>query len=165
MSSSRTLSPLRLPPARTRPPRHVSRCRPPFLPERIPTLTTPYEIPARARAARGAWAEHLAEAVLVACGYATLDRRYRIPGGEIDLVVRRGADLVFVEVKARAADGAGEPECFLAEGQRRRVRRAALAWLAAHPQSGGPRLRFDVVAIVHHGPDGGVDIRHLPGAF
>ncbi|MBK9473145.1 MAG: YraN family protein [bacterium] len=122
-------------------------------------------MPARARAARGAWAEHLAEAVLVACGYATLDRRYRIPGGEIDLVVRRGAELVFVEVKARAADGAGEPECFLAEGQRRRVRRAALAWLAAHPQSGGPRLRFDVVAIVHHGPDGGVDIRHLPGAF
>jgi putative endonuclease len=146
-------------------PRHDSRTPRPFLPERNPTLTTPYEIPARARAARGAWAEHLAEAVLVACGYATLDRRYRIPGGEIDLVVRRGADLVFVEVKARAADGAGEPECFLAEGQRRRVRRAALAWLAAHPQSGGPRLRFDVVAIVHHGPDGGVDIRHLPGAF
>lgn len=145
--------------------RHISRTPRPFLPEWTPTLTTPYEIPARARAARGAWAEHLAEAVLVACGYATLDRRYRIPGGEIDLVVRRGADLVFVEVKARAADGAGEPECFLAEGQRRRVRRAALAWLAAHPQSGGPRLRFDVVAIVHHGPDGGVDIRHLPGAF
>lgn len=128
-------------------------------------MPAPERIAPRDRAARGAWAEHLAAAVLTACGYACLDRRFRIQGGEIDLVVRRGAVLAFVEVKARAAGGAAEPECFVGAGQRRRVRRAALAWLAAHPQPDGPELRFDVVAVTHHGQEGGVDVRHLPGAF
>lgn len=136
-----------------------------ILPESRPHLTTAPNTQQAAAATRGNWAEHLAAAVLTACGYACLDRRFRIPGGEIDLVARRGPDLVFVEVKARAAGGAGEPECFVSPGQRRRVRRAALAWLAAHPQPDAPRLRFDVVAVVHHGEEGGVDIRHLVGAF
>lgn len=135
-----------------------------ILPEPRPQLETAPN-PQQAAASRGNWAEHLAAAVLAACGYTCLDRRFRIPGGEIDLVARRGPDLVFVEVKARAAGGAGEPECFVSPGQRRRVRRAALAWLAAHPQPDAPRLRFDVVAVVHHGEEGGVDIRHLVGAF
>lgn len=128
-------------------------------------MPVPTRIAPRDRAARGAWAENLAAAVLTACGYACLDRRFRVPGGEIDLVVRRGDVLAFVEVKARAAGGAAEPECFVGSGQRRRVRRAALAWLAAHPQPDVPDLRFDVVAVTHHGQEGGVDVRHLPGAF
>lgn len=131
----------------------------------MPHRDTPPAPPAHARAARGAWAERLAEAVLLACGYECLDRRFRIGGGEIDLVARRGDVVAFVEVKARAAGGAAEPECFVSAGQRRRVRRASLAWLAAHPQAGAPRLRFDVVAVVLHGSGRGVDIRHLPGAF
>ena len=98
-------------------------------------------------------------------GYTILMRRYKTRLGEIDIVARRGNVLAFVEVKARAAAGAAEPECFVGAGQRRRVRRAALAWLAAHPQPDVPDLRFDVVAVTHHGDEGGVDVRHLPAAF
>ena len=98
-------------------------------------------------------------------GYTILMRRYKTRLGEIDIVARRGNVLAFVEVKARAAAGAAEPECFVGAGQRRRVRRAALAWLAAHPQPDVPDLRFDVVAVTHHGDEGGVDVRHLPDAF
>ncbi len=121
--------------------------------------------PARDNAGRGVWGESLAESVLVACGYTCVDRRFRIGGGEIDLVVRNGPVLAFVEVKTRGADGAARPECFIDAGQRRRVRRAAVAWLAAHPGQGAPQLRFDVVAITHHGAGAGVDIRHLAGVF
>lgn len=121
--------------------------------------------PAGDAAGRGAWGERLAESVLVACGYTCLDRRFRTGGGEIDLVVRSGPVLAFVEVKTRRADGAARPEFFIDAGKRRRVRRAAVAWLAAHPGQGAPELRFDVVAIVHHGTGGGVDIRHLAGVF
>jgi len=122
-------------------------------------------LPRNVAASRGAWGERLAEAVLLACGYTCLDRRFRVGGGEIDLVVRNCSVLAFVEVKTRRADGAAGPEHFIDAGQRRRVRRAAVAWLAAHPGQGGPRVRFDVVAIVHHGTGGGVDIRHLADVF
>ncbi len=113
----------------------------------------------------GHWGERLAEAVLAACGYTCLDRRWRAPRGELDLVARRGDALVFVEVKARREDGAGPPECFIDARKRHRVRQAARAWLAAHPEQRGARLRFDVVAIAHRGTVGGVDIRHLVDAF
>lgn len=114
---------------------------------------------------RGVWGEQLAEAVLLACGYACLDRRCRTGGGEIDLVVRRGPVLAFVEVKTRRADGVAPPEFFIDAAKRRRVRRAAAAWLAAHPGQNAPQVRFDAVAVVHHGTAGGVDIRHLTGVF
>ena len=129
------------------------------------------DAPGAGAAERGLWAERLAEAVLAAGGYACLDRRFRAPGGEIDLVVRRGRVLAFVEVKARRADGAGPPECFVDRAKRGRERRAAAAWLAERAAACGLRqdapeeLRFDVVAIEHHGPGGGLDIRHLVGVF
>jgi putative endonuclease len=116
-------------------------------------------------AGRGVWGEQLAEAVLLACGYTCEDRRFRTGGGEIDLVVRRGPVLAFVEVKTRRADGVAPPESFIDAGKRRRVRRAAVAWLAAHPGQGAPQVRFDVVAVVHHGVGAGVDIRHLTDVF
>ena len=51
---------------------------------------------------RGARAEWLALAFLVLKGWRPLARRWRAPGGEIDLVMARGRVVIFVEVKARA---------------------------------------------------------------
>ncbi len=53
----------------------------------------------------GADAERLALLLLILKGYWPLARRYRAPGGEIDLVVRRGRTIVAVEVKARSMLG------------------------------------------------------------
>ena len=50
----------------------------------------------------GVSAEGRAAVLLAAKGYRELARRWKSPVGEIDLVVRRGRTLVFVEVKARA---------------------------------------------------------------
>ncbi len=49
----------------------------------------------------GADAERLSLLLLILKGYWPLARRYRAPGGEIDLVMRRGRTIVAVEVKAR----------------------------------------------------------------
>jgi putative endonuclease len=77
--------------------------------------------------------------------YSVLARRYKTPMGEIDLIVRRGRTVVFVEVKHRP----GEAEALDAIGPRarRRIARAAELWLAAHPAAAGLDLRFDVVIV------------------
>lgn len=73
-------------------------------------------------------------------GWRVLARRWRCAAGEIDLIARRGRVLAFVEVKARAGEHAD-----VTPHQRRRIARAAEAFLAAHPELGRCRTRFDVV--------------------
>lgn len=112
---------------------------------------------------RGEWGEHVACVFLELCGYRCLDRRYRRPGGEIDLVMRRGALLVFVEVKTRSEDALAPPEAWLSASQTRRIRRLAGRWLHEHPGQAPGDIRFDVVAVEVASADGGAAIRHLPG--
>lgn len=91
------------------------------------------------------------------CGWRILARDVRTPAGEIDLIARRGTMLAFIEVKARSDAAATEP---LSAQQRRRIVRAAAAWLAAHPQFSSLRMRFDVMLVGRNRLS-----RHLPGAF
>ncbi|MFD2182644.1 YraN family protein [Rhodoplanes azumiensis] len=106
----------------------------------------------------GLSAESKAAAFLWAKGYRIIDRRYRTPVGEIDIVAQSKGTVVFVEVKARASlDAAAES---VSVRQRGRIVDAAKHWLAAHPQVGGLPLRFDVILIAPgHRP------QHLQGAF
>jgi putative endonuclease len=67
-------------------------------------------------------------------------------GYELDLVVRRGRVLVFVEVKSKAGTRYGDPLEMVTPVKIERLRRAAGAWLGAHPGLDGLRLRFDVAA-------------------
>ena len=55
---------------------------------------------------RGRRAEDLAAWWLRLKGWRILARRARVPGGEVDIVARRGATLAFIEVKARASEAA-----------------------------------------------------------
>jgi putative endonuclease len=80
-------------------------------------------------------------------GYRVLDRNVWIGGNELDLVVRRGRKLAFVEVKAKGGGRFGDPFEMVTEEKQRRLRRAAEAWLAAHPDASGLEARFDVVAV------------------
>ena len=80
-------------------------------------------------------------------GYRVLGANVRAGGYELDLIVRRGTRLVFVEVKERARDGFGGPVAAVDREKRRRVRRAAEAWLVAHPEHAAPNVALEVVAI------------------
>ena len=66
---------------------------------------------------------------------------------EIDLIVRRGRQLRFVEVKEKRGPAYGDPVDAVTPEKQRRVRRAAGTWLAARPELDGLIVGFDVVAV------------------
>ncbi|NUR76339.1 MAG: YraN family protein [Thermoleophilia bacterium] len=92
-------------------------------------------------------------------GYRVLDHNRWLGGAELDLVVRRGRVLAFVEVKSKSGDGFGDPFEMVDAGKIARIRRAAQLWLAAHPELAGLNVRFDVLA------ERARRIEHLPDAF
>ena len=79
-------------------------------------------------------------------GYRVLAANCWAGGYELDLVVRRGRSLVFVEVKSKAGSGFGDPLEMVTPVKVERLRRAAGAWLHSNPSLRGLRLRFDVAA-------------------
>lgn len=78
-----------------------------------------------------------------------LERNWRSKRGEIDLVVRQGRALVFVEVKRRASADQGAPVMQVRLGQQRRCLQAARHYLALHPpQEWITEIRYDLVGVL-----------------
>jgi putative endonuclease len=94
---------------------------------------------------RGHQAEWLAVLLLRLKGYHLLARRLRTPVGEIDLVVRRGRRLAFVEVKRRKSRD--EAAAAVTPHQQQRIRRAAAFWLARNGMKGVEDIGFDVILL------------------
>ncbi|MDQ1478466.1 MAG: putative endonuclease [Actinomycetota bacterium] len=84
------------------------------------------------------------------CGYSVLARNWRVREGEIDLVARRDATIVFCEVKTRRGQGFGSPAEAVTMRKQLRLRKLAIRWLADNP-SRADVLRFDVASVT---PDG-----------
>ena len=99
------------------------------------------------RRALGAAGEARAAAWYEARGYRVVARNWRCREGELDLVVRRGRTLVFVEVKARRTDRFGSPLEAVTWQKQQRLRRLALRYLEA-TGGGAGAMRFDVVSIL-----------------
>ena len=96
--------------------------------------------------------EERAVAHLTGAGYDILDRNWRCPQGEIDVVARIGEHLAIVEVKTRRSDSFGHPFEAVDARKRRRLWRLGCAWVAAHPSHArGLEMRIDAIGIV--GPD------------
>ena len=93
----------------------------------------------------GHFAEAAAAALLLATGFRLIARRYKTPLGEIDLIVKRGRLIAFVEVKARA----DRREALESVGRfsERRIVDAADLWLAKHPAAAGLDIRYDMVLV------------------
>jgi putative endonuclease len=98
-----------------------------------------------------------------AAAYEVLDRNWRCRDGELDLVVRRDATLVFCEVKTRASTRFGVPVEAVTATKRRRLRTLATRWLAEH-DARRRTLRF-AVASVTCTRDGELVVEVLEGAF
>jgi putative endonuclease len=80
-------------------------------------------------------------------GYRVLGTNVRAGRNELDLIVRRGRRVVFVEVKEKRGDGYGHPLEMVDDVKRERVRRAASAWLGANRQATGLLVAFEAVAV------------------
>lgn len=95
-------------------------------------------------------------------GYRVVARNVRLPEGELDLVVRRGTDLVFVEVKTRQQARTGRPA--EAVDRRKQLRIARMAERFCRQRGlAAERIRFDVIGIVWTGWR--FRIEHFPDAF
>ena len=93
---------------------------------------------------KGAVAEAIAEAYLTRRGLHVLERNWRIRGGELDLICRDGATLVFVEVRLRSGNDYGGAAESITPAKRRRLILAARHYLAGKAET---PCRFDAVLL------------------
>ncbi len=76
--------------------------------------------------------------------YQPLHHRYKSYVGEIDLIMKRGKQLVFIEVKARKY---GIHDGIVSDNQQQRITQAAELFVAKHQQYNGYDIRFDLVIV------------------
>ncbi|MES2984246.1 MAG: YraN family protein [Pseudomonadota bacterium] len=107
------------------------------------TLSTTQQRVRRHR--HGILGEYAALAYLTLKGYRFVAQRFKTPLGEVDLVMRRGDTLVFVEVKMRSR--IEDAAIAVHIKNQSRVSRAAQLFLAAHPAYASHQVRFDVVLV------------------
>ncbi len=102
--------------------------------------------------------EKAAEIFLKRNGYIIVERNFKTPFGEIDLIVKDNDILVFVEVKTRSSKKFGLPEDAITYKKRLHIVRSALFYLKKYGLI--DRLyRFDIVTVMPSG------IRHYKNAF
>ena len=111
--------------------------------------------------ALGRLGEARARHYLLSRGWAILACNYRFGRREVDLVVRRGDLVAFVEVKTRAGRGYGAPEDAVTRLKRREIEIVAQQYLVGH-RLDDVDVRFDVIAVTV-GRD--VRIEHIEDAW
>jgi putative endonuclease len=99
-----------------------------------------------ARIRTGKKGEDLAVVHLQQLGYRILERNYRCPLGEIDIVAKDKDTIVFVEVKSRRTEEFGDPELAVGKTKQRKMILVSLYYLAQKKDS-QVKARFDVVAV------------------
>jgi putative endonuclease len=113
----------------------------------------------RAKDAVGAYGERVAERFLLDAGLVVLERNWRCPFGEIDIVARDGDCLVVCEVKTRSSAVFGHPVEAVTAVKAARLRVLAVEWVktrGVRPR----RIRIDVVAVLRSA-QGPATVTHL----
>ncbi len=103
------------------------------------------------RTAQGTAAEELALHYLEARGLQLIMRNFRCRGGELDLILRDGEQVVFVEVRSRRSSQFGTPAESVTRNKQQKLLRAAALYLQR--QRLDLPCRFDVVAILQTAPE------------
>lgn len=85
------------------------------------------------RQSLGRLGESLAAAFLKNKGYKILERNWRTPYGEIDLVASHEESVIFVEVKTRTNSSLGPPEISITPRKEEHMRSAAEYYIQQHP--------------------------------
>lgn len=106
--------------------------------------------------------ERIAEGYLRKRGYRLVERNYRCPAGEVDLIALDRRVIVFVEVKTRSDDGFGLPAESVHRQKQNKMIRSALYYLSQH-RLHDRAARFDVVGVSFKG--GEPVVEHIENAF
>ncbi len=114
------------------------------------------------KAHTGKLGEDLATEYLRKKGLKIIERNFRTPIGEIDIIARDGSTIVIVEVKTRSSLKYGHPLEAIDQRKQKRLRRLALYYLK-YCGDENANIRFDVLAIVKN--PHGCEITHIKEAF
>ena len=115
------------------------------------------------RQLRGLWGEQLAMAYLISCGWEVEAHRFRPGRHDIDLIVRRGKLVAFVEVKTRKALTQGSGVEAVGGRKQSTIAKVASLWRLRYGRP-DDEYRFDVVAVQDHG-SGRSTVEHVKDAW
>lgn len=100
---------------------------------------------------------------LIREGYAVLDRNWRRPWGELDIVAERSGVISFIEVKASRQMLAGfAPTVRADRAKMSRVLRTARTWLAAHRLGDDTEWRLLVASVIMDHDDPAIEFIPYP---
>lgn len=102
---------------------------------------------ANARTTVGRWGEDLVATYLVERGMVIVERNWRCPIGEVDIVALHDRTLVLVEVKTRTTQRFGSPVEAVTAAKLARLRRLAAQWLRDHLVR-PDEVRIDVIGVL-----------------
>ncbi len=111
----------------------------------------------------GAAGEAAAARYLRAKGYEIEAANVRSRFGEIDLIAKKGAYIVFVEVKTRKSAAFAKPREHVTQAKLQKIQKTALLYLAEHPTKLQPR--FDVIEVYLSDAKGEPSIEHLENVY
>ncbi len=98
------------------------------------------------RIALGQLGEDLAFKEVKRLGYKEIERNYRCPLGEVDLIAKDGDTLVFIEIKTRKGRSLAYAKEAVNDRKKRQISRVALTYMK-NRKCFGAKARFDVVAV------------------
>lgn len=113
----------------------------------------------------GQLGEDIAAKYLEKHGYRILERNYRKPWGEIDIVTQQNDELIFIEVKTQSASWRKElewrPEENITRHKKRQLSRIITTYLKANKISENQNWRVDVLAITLNFKTKNAQIEHI----
>ena len=109
----------------------------------------------------GKYGEWLAVRYLKKKGYEIVERNFKTPAGEIDILARDSGVLVFAEVKTRRGDRFGHPSEAVGRAKKRKMEDSALLYLKKFKKT--PQARFDVICVTLDGTKNSIE--HITDAF
>lgn len=97
--------------------------------------------------ALGKKGEEMAASLLASKGFEVVCKNYKTKYGEIDIICKKGANLLFVEVKRRSGDNFGTPLESLPAKRVRRMADAATAFLSENPEFQESQIQLALIGI------------------
>lgn len=109
--------------------------------------------------------EDLAAIYLTRKGYEIVCKNFRTKLGEIDLIVQNKDNLVFVEVKTRSKHSMKQALMSISYTKQKRISLTAQRYITQNPDCVKPKIRFDIVVLLHYPDTNSFKIEHLENAF
>jgi putative endonuclease len=101
--------------------------------------------------------ERRAAKFLKKAGYTIIERNFKCPFGEVDIIARKDDVVAFIEVKARTSDAYGAPRQAVDLRRQKRYLNCAKFYFSGHEVD--YTVRFDVIEVLKR------EINHIENAF